>query len=203
MATKEKRWVKVKVKGKSGGLITKWKDTKTGKTYFSKPLLDPDKKATGRFGLNKLTSDEKINEKLKIANKKGWKESRAYNKKKGNEGQTGGVLGGSIPKVKKVKEKRTHNPDKKLSNIPAKEGKQNNPDFGKKVYHQTPTPQKPSPTWGVNKTKSSSSSNDSDRAAWLKKTRNSPAAKAGLSDDQRWEAQLRHREWKKKRKKKK
>ena len=52
-----------------------------------------------------------------------------------------------------------------------------------------------------NKTKSSSSSNDSDRAAWLKKTRNSPAAKAGLSDDQRWEAQKRHREWKKKRKK--
>ena len=51
------------------------------------------------------------------------------------------------------------------------------------------------------KTESSSSSNDSDRAAWLKKTRNSPAAKAGLSDDQRWEAQLRHREWKKKRKK--
>ena len=52
-----------------------------------------------------------------------------------------------------------------------------------------------------NKTESSSSSNDSDRAAWLKKTRNSPAAKAGLSDDQRWEAQKRHREWKKKRKK--
>ena len=51
------------------------------------------------------------------------------------------------------------------------------------------------------KTESSSSSNDSDRAAWLKKTRNSPAAKAGLSDDQRWEAQKRHREWKKKRKK--
>ena len=51
------------------------------------------------------------------------------------------------------------------------------------------------------KTESSSSSNDSDRAAWLKKTRNSPAAKAGLSDDQRWEAQKRHREWKRKRKK--
>ena len=53
-----------------------------------------------------------------------------------------------------------------------------------------------------NKTKSSSSSNDSDRAAWLKKTRNSPAAKSGaFTDDQRWEAQKRHREWKKKRKK--
>ena len=48
-----------------------------------------------------------------------------------------------------------------------------------------------------NKTKSSSSSNDSDRAAWLKKTRNSPAAKAGLSDDQRWEAQKRYRKFKK------
>ena len=46
---------------------------------------------------------------------------------------------------------KQHNPDKKQSNIPAKEGKQNNPDYGKKVHHQTPTPQKPSPTWGEKK----------------------------------------------------
>ena len=39
------------------------------------------------------------------------------------------------------------------------------------------------------------------KAEWLKATRNSPAAKAGMDPNKRWEAQLRHREWKKKRKK--
>ena len=31
------------------------------------------------------------------------------------------------------------------------------------------------------------------KKAWLKKTRNSPAAKAGFSDEQRWELQKKHR----------
>ena len=58
----------------------------------------------------------------------------------------------------------------------------------------------------INKVNGSSSSSGKKKSEmgkeeWLKKTRNSPAAKAGLSDDQRWEAQKRHREWKKKRKK--
>tara|TARA_R100001594_G_scaffold128593_1_gene166894 strand:- start:16 stop:717 length:702 start_codon:yes stop_codon:yes gene_type:complete len=39
-------------------------------------------------------------------------------------------------------------------------------------------------------------SSDSEKAAWLKKTRNSPAAKAGFSDDHRWELQQKHRKWK-------
>ena len=38
----------------------------------------------------------------------------------------------------------------------------------------------------------------SERDAWLKKTRNSPAAKSGaFSDDQRWAQQLKHRKWQK------
>ena len=42
---------------------------------------------------------------------------------------------------------------------------------------------------------------DKDKAAWLKKTRNSPAAKSGaFSDDHRWELQKKHRAWKAKRK---
>ena len=40
-----------------------------------------------------------------------------------------------------------------------------------------------------------------ERAAWLKKTRNSPAAKAGFSDDERWKLQQRHRAFKASRKK--
>ena len=41
-----------------------------------------------------------------------------------------------------------------------------------------------------------------ERSKWLKKTRNSPAAKH-FSDDERWALQKRHREWKASRKKKK
>jgi hypothetical protein len=63
----------------------------------------------------------------------------------------------------------------------------------------------------VNKNTNSSSSSSSSssgkkksemgKEAWLKATRNSPAAKAGISPEKRWEAQQRHREWKKKKKK--
>ena len=37
----------------------------------------------------------------------------------------------------------------------------------------------------------------------MKKTRNSPAAKSGFSDDERWALQKRHREWKESRKNRK
>ena len=50
-----------------------------------------------------------------------------------------------------------------------------------------------SPTWTV----------DQERAKWLNDTKNSPAAKAGLSDDLRWEARQRHIEFQSKRKNKK
>ena len=44
----------------------------------------------------------------------------------------------------------------------------------------------------------------SEKAAWLKKTRNSPAAQSGsFTDDERWALQQRHRAWKESRKKKK
>ena len=51
--------------------------------------------------------------------------------------------------------------------------------------------------------KDRSSTEDSEKAAWLHNTRNSPAAKSGkFSDDQRWETQKKHRKWKADRKKK-
>ena len=67
-------------------------------------------------------------------------------------------------------------------------------------YVQTPSPtwgveqkskpnlaQTPSPTWGI----------DQERAEWLHKTRNSPAAKAGMSDDMRWRAHLKNQAFRK------
>ena len=53
------------------------------------------------------------------------------------------------------------------------------------------------PNRGGGKT-STSKSTSTDKAAWLKKTRNSPAAKAGLSADQRWAAYQRNQKNKKK-----
>ena len=105
MAQKKKdRWVKVEVKNASGRKVQKWKDTTTGKTYFSKPLRDPTKtSATGRFGVNKLTNDPKLNKSIEASQKKGWEGSRKSNKKSASEGFTGGVLGGNIPGSKRSK----------------------------------------------------------------------------------------------------
>tara|TARA_R100000655_G_scaffold108493_2_gene160551 strand:+ start:269 stop:922 length:654 start_codon:yes stop_codon:yes gene_type:complete len=51
------------------------------------------------------------------------------------------------------------------------------------------------------KSKSTEKSSDSEKAAWLKKTRNSPAAKSGaFTDDERWAQQQKHRKWKSDRK---
>ena len=51
------------------------------------------------------------------------------------------------------------------------------------------------------KSKSTEKSADSEKAAWLKKTRNSPAAKSGaFTDEQRWQQQLKHRKSKAERK---
>ena len=37
---------------------------------------------------------------------------------------------------------------------------------------------------------------DAEKAAWLLDTANSPAAQSGaFTDDQRWQQQLKHREW--------
>lgn len=47
-----------------------------------------------------------------------------------------------------------------------------------------------------------STQEQTERAAWLKKTRNSPAAEAGVfSDDERWGLQKKHRAWKASRRK--
>ena len=50
---------------------------------------------------------------------------------------------------------------------------------------------------------SSSSTNNESKEAFLKRTKNSAAAKSGLSDAQRWAARQKHLKWKADRKKKK
>lgn len=55
----------------------------------------------------------------------------------------------------------------------------------------------------TSKTMKGKDQGDGGRADWLHKTRNSPAAKAGFSDDERWAQQQRHRAWKESKGKKK
>ena len=81
-----------------------------------------------------------------------------------------------------------------MSNIDPKEGnakindKKINPDFGKETDINKETRIKQE-----NKAKE-----DAAKAAWLNKTRNSPAAKSGaFSDDQRWATYQKHRKWQK------
>ena len=73
--TKSDRYVKVQVKS-NGKTITKWKDTKTGKTYFSKPTFDKDRQSRPGIIGKELTKDKDVNKRVKIAQKEGWKKSK-------------------------------------------------------------------------------------------------------------------------------
>ena len=91
--------------------------------------------------------------------------------------------GKSFPSTAEIRAKAKADGGSGLSNIPSKEGnavinkKPLNPDFGKKPVIQKDTAVKPE---------------ISARQKWLDKTKNSPAAKGGLSDDQRWAARQKH-----------
>ena len=80
--------------------------------------------------------------------------------------------------------------DKSNKTISNTEKKKVNPEKNPEVIKSSP--------------KDRSSTEDKDKADWLKKTSKSSAAKSGaFSDDQRWETQKKHRKWKSDRKKKK
>ena len=80
MATKQKRYVKVKVRVGNKFLL-KWKDTKTGKTYWNKPIFDQTRQSKPGLGVptDKKTTDRQ---------KEGWKKTKEWNKSQG-----GGELG--------------------------------------------------------------------------------------------------------------
>ena len=92
MATKQKRYVKVKVRVGNKFLV-KWKDTKTGKTYWNKPIFDHTRQSKPGLG---VPTDEKTTERQE----KGWKGSKDFNKS-----QSGGELGvnKALEKVKEDK----------------------------------------------------------------------------------------------------
>ena len=83
-----------------------------------------------------------------------------------------------------------------------------NTESGKKAYNKALAASKTSGA-KTDKEKDKSTTEalhgkSNERAKWLKKTRNSPAATSGaFTDEERWQQQLRHRAWKESRGKKK
>ena len=106
----------------------------------------------------------------------------------------GGKVGQELGKPKDTTKDLSIEKDKKeLDTLK----KQDNIETPKETPKETPEVIKSSP-------KDRSSTEDSEKAAWLHKTRNSPAAKSGaFTDDERWNTQKKHRKWKASRKKKK
>ena len=165
-----------------------------------KKLLNPDEKSdVGSDGLsakNKRFTTKTVNVTNRRGRVTGTKEVRVQSQQsdggKKITNRRGRVIGTtkptdaegkSFPSTAEIRAKAKADGGSGLSNIPSKEGnavinkKPLNPDFGKKPVIQKDTPIKPE---------------ISARQKWLNKTSNSPAAKAGLSDDQRWAARQKH-----------
>ena len=92
MATKQKRYVKVKVRV-GNKFLQKWKDTKTGKTYWNKPIFDQTRQSKPGLGVptDKKTTDRQ---------KEGWKKTKEWNKSQGG-GELG--VGKALKQVKETK----------------------------------------------------------------------------------------------------
>jgi len=176
MATKQKRYVKVKVRVGNKFLV-KWKDTKTGKTYWNKPIFDHTRQSKPGLG---VPTDEKTTERQK----KGWKGSKEFNKS-----QSGGELGvgKALTQVKETKpptkdegygayirgqQKKTEAEKLKVNKETNNESNTNSENKADKL--KSTDPKKPLGT--------------ETKEQYLERTKNSPAAKGGVGKEQRWAA---------------
>ena len=191
MATKQKRYVKVKVRVGNKFLV-KWKDTKTGKTYWNKPIFDHTRQSKPGLG---VPTDEKTTERQK----KGWKGSKDFNKS-----QSGGELGVNKA-LEKVKEDKPLTKDEGYG--AHVRGQQKKTEAEKlKVNKET---NKESNTKSENKadklkiTAPKKEDKSEAQLKWEKKSKNSPARKSGaFTDKQLWEQRKKHKAWLENRKKK-
>ena len=96
-----------------------------------------------------------------------------------------------------------YNKPSSVDNLPVKKEKIPSDEPFKNTVEGNGSVKKPDAKLNLVKTSSPTWTVDQERAKWLHETRNSPAARAGLSDDLRWEARQNHIKFKKKRKNKK
>ena len=160
---------------KNGQKLKRWKDLHTGKLLASRPF------GGGELGLDKLTNNKKLNKKITLSNKKNWEETHKKNIERLKSGTKSGL--------------------KKTGEVLKSTGKKLAEGIRKEV-----APRKSDLDTSSKSSSSSSSSsspNNENKEAFLKRTKNSPAAKSGLSDAQRWAARQKHLKWKADRKKKK
>ena len=97
----------------------------------------------------------------------------------------------------KLRELLPNHPDNKKQGGPDRSGTQN-PNAEKAKYQGGPdrSGTQPNPEKSNQQTQQPQTNKTDERQAWLDKTSNSPAAKAGLSDDQRWAARQKNQEFK-------
>ena len=191
MATKQKRYVKVKVRVGNKFLV-KWKDTKTGKTYWNKPIFDHTRQSKPGLG---VPTDEKTTERQK----KGWKGSKEFNKS-----QSGGELGvgKALTQVKETKP-----PIKDEGYGAHVRGQQKKTEAEKlKVNKETNNESNTKSENKADKLKSTAPKKEDKSEAqlkWEKKSKNSPARASGaFTDKQLWEQRKKHKAWLENRKKK-
>jgi len=163
---------------KNGQKLKRWKDTHTGKLLVSRPG------GGGELGIGsgkKLTNSKKVNKKVTQTQNKNWEETHKKNIEKLKSGTKSGL--------------------KKTGNFLKSTGKK----LAEGVRREVAPKMSDLDTSSKSSSSSSSSSspNNESRKKYLERTKNSPAAKSGLSEDQRWAARQKHLKWKASRKKKK
>lgn len=111
----------------------------------------------------------------------------------------------NVNAAKEVRKKDSLKTNNKSNNTKSKGSSKDQDDARKEAELSTYLKKKPKGGYSKSNTKDpgpgKTTSADSEKAAWLKKTRNSPAAKSGaFTDDERWAQQQKHRKWKSDRK---
>ena len=181
MATKQKRYVKVKVRVGNKFLL-KWKDTKTGKTYWNRPIFDQTRQSKPGLG---VPTDKKTLERQK----EGWKEAKEWRKS-----QSGGELGVGKA-LKQVKETKPPTRDEgygaHVRGQQKKDAGETNTTEKKKKPNLVQTP---SPTWGVKDSPNKEKLKSTKMHSIEKKNREIHGDKAVDRLKQK------HKEWKKARK---
>jgi len=162
---------------KNGQKLKRWKDTHTGKILVSRPF------GGGELGVGsgkKLTNSKKVNKKVTQTQNKNWEETHKKNIEKLKSGTKSGL--------------------KKTGEVLKSTGRK----IAEGVRREVAPRMSDLDTSSKSSSSSSSSSpNNESKEQFLKRTKNSPAAKSGMSDAQRWAARKNHLDFLARRKAKK
>ena len=164
---------------KNGQKLKRWKDTHTGKILVSRPF------GGGELGVGSgknLTNNKKVNKKVTQTQNKNWNKTHKENIEKLKSGSKSAA--------------------KSTGNFLKSTGKKLAEGIRKEVAPRKSDLDTSSKS-SSSSSSSSSSPNTESKEQFLKRTKNSPAAKSGMSDAQRWAARKNHLDFLARRKAKK